>query len=146
VVPVGQLLNLRQNWKMFAPTPLRAYTWFVVEGRLRDGRKIDVWTGHPVTWEKPARWQPWINNYRWRAYMKYLTNEPQRSLRPYFATYVCGSWNERHPASEALEEVTLFSLDEPISLDGMAKEVRRTLLWQQVCERRNENAANAVSR
>jgi len=146
VATVGQLLNLRQNWRMFAPTPLRVHTWYVVEGKLRDGRSVDVWTGHPVTWEKPANSQPWINNIRWRAYMRYLTNEPQRSLRPHFANYVCRSWNERHQASEALEEVTLSNLDEPISLDGAAKEVQKTVLWQQVCEPRKESGANAVSR
>jgi predicted DCC family thiol-disulfide oxidoreductase YuxK len=146
VAAVGQLLNLRQNWRLFAPTPLRVHTWYVVEGRLRDGRSVDVWTGQPVTWEKPANPQPWINNIRWRAYMRYLTHERQRSLRPYFASYVCRSWNESHPASEGLEEVTVFSLDEPISLDGSPKEIRKTLLWQQVCELRKEGSANTVSR
>jgi len=145
VAPVGQFLNLRQNWKMFAPTPLRVYTWYVVEGRLRDGRNVDVWTGHPMTWEKPAGAQPWINNIRWRAYMRYLTNEPQRSLRPYFTNYVCRSWNKSHQASEALEEVTLFTLSEPISLDGSPKEIRKTLLWQQLCEPGQEGVTNTVS-
>ena len=146
VAPVGQLLNLRQNWRLFAPTPLRVYTWYVVEGRLRDGRSIDLWTGQPVTWEKPASPQPSINNVRWRPYMRYLTHERQRSLRPYFASYVCRSWNESHQASAALEEVTVFSLDEPISLDGSAKEIRKTLLWQQLCEPRKESGANTTSR
>ncbi len=141
VAPVGQLLNLRQNWRMFAPTPLRVHTWYVVEGRLRDGRSVDVWTGNPINWEKPAGPQPWINNIRWRAYMRYLTNEPQRSLRPYFASYVCRSWNESHHAGESLEGVTLYNLDEPISLDGSAKEIRKTLLWQQVCEQQKETGA-----
>jgi hypothetical protein len=146
VAPVGQFLNLRQNWRMFAPTPLRVHTWYVVEGRLRDGRSVDVWTGRPVVWEKPANPQPWINNIRWRAYMRYLTNEPQRSLRPYFASYVCRTWNERQETSEALEEVTLYNLDEPISLDGSTKEIQKTLLWQQVCEPRKANGATPVSR
>lgn len=146
VAPVGQLLNLRQNWKMFAPTPPRVYTWSVVEGKLRDGRKVDVWTGRPVTGEKPVGSQPWINNLRWRAYMRYLINERQRSLRPYFASYVCRSWNESHHASEALEEVTLYNLDEPISLDGSPREIRKTLLWQQLCEPRKESGANTTSR
>ena len=146
VAPVGQLLNLRQNWRLFAPTPLRVYTWYVVEGRLRDGRSIDLWTGQPVTFEKPANPQPSIKNVRWRPYMRYLTDERQRSLRPYFVSYVCRSWNESHQAGAVLEEVTVFSLDEPISLDGSSKEIRKTVLWQQVCEPRKESGANPVSR
>src|SRR6185436_272022 len=29
---IGQMLRIRQNWRMFAPSPLRNYEWYVVEG------------------------------------------------------------------------------------------------------------------
>lgn len=130
---IGQLLSIHQNWKMFAPSPLRNYTWYVVTGRLADGREVDLWNGDNISWERPGDPQPWVKNIRWRAYMRYLTNEKQRSLRPYFAAYVCRSWNNTHRAGEAVEELTFYKLDELISLDASAEEPRKTLLWQQHC-------------
>ncbi len=141
LAPVGQLLNIHQNWKMFAPSPLRAYTWYVVVGKLADGRELDLWSGDRVNWEKPTERPAWVKNYRWRAYMRYLANDKQRSLRPYFASYVCRYWNDRHPAGEAVEELTFYRLDERISLDGSPQQTQKKLLWQQICGKAREAEA-----
>lgn len=144
MAPFGQVLNIHQNWKMFAPSPIRIYSWYVVVGKLSDGREIDLWTGNTLSWEKPKPPIPWQGNYRWRTYMKYLGSEKQRSLRPYFGAYVCRKWNEDQSAGVAVQELTLYRLDERISLDGSPQEIQRTMLWQQSCVSTQEPEASGV--
>lgn len=133
IAPLGQLLNIHQNWKMFAPSPIRVYSWYVVVGKLSDGREIDLWTGNIVNWEKPKTPIPWQENYRWRTYMKYLGSDKQRSLRPYFSNYICRKWNEDDSSGVAVQDLTVYRLDERISLDGSPQEIQKTMLWQQSC-------------
>ncbi len=144
MAPVGQLLNIHQNWKMFAPSPIRVYSWYVVVGRLSDGREIDLWRGDTVSWEKPKVPIPWQQNYRWRTYMKYVGSEKQRSLRQYFGDYVCREWNEDHPGSAAVQELTLYRLDERISLDWSPQPIEKTVLWHQSCGSTQEPEATSV--
>jgi predicted DCC family thiol-disulfide oxidoreductase YuxK len=144
MAPLGQVLNIHQNWKMFAPSPIRVYSWYVVVGKLSDGREIDLWTGNTVSWEKPKTSLPWQENYRWRTYMKYLGSEKQRSLRPYFSDYVCRKWNEDYSSGEVVQGLTLYRLDQPISLDESAQEIQKTMLWQQSCVSAPRPEANTV--
>lgn len=132
LAPIRQLLSINQDWRLFAPSPLRVYAWYVVVGRLSDGREIDLWSGANVNLQKPTDRPPWVKNYRWRTYFRYLASDKQRSLRPYFARYVCRHWNDRHPG-EAVEELFFYKLDERINLDGSPQETQKTLLWQQAC-------------
>lgn len=142
MAPVGRLLNIHQNWKMFAPSPLKGYTWYVVVGKLADGKEVDLWNGSQVNWEKSTFPLAWVKNYRWRTYMRYVSNDKQRSLRPYFVRYVCRSWNERHPAGEAVKELTFYRVDEPISLDGSPQLPQTRLLLQQACNAKPEPGPN----
>jgi predicted DCC family thiol-disulfide oxidoreductase YuxK len=145
VTPMGQLLNIHQNWKMFAPSPLRTYTQYVVVGKLADGRELDLWTRGQVNLEKPEDGTAWVKNNRWRTYMRLIANDKQRSLRPYFASYVCRYWNARHSPEEAVRDLTFYKVDEPISLDAPPQQTQTTLLWQQPCGNQPEADASKNS-
>ena len=130
---MGQLLNIHQDWRMFAPSPRLVYTWYVINGQLADGREFDLWTGGPVSWGKSTERPAWVKDYRWRTYMRYIANDRQRLLRPYFAGYVCREWNKTHPSDNQVKGLTFYRLDEPIALDGSPQLTKTTLLLQQRC-------------
>jgi predicted DCC family thiol-disulfide oxidoreductase YuxK len=135
---IGQLLNIHQDWRMFAPSPRRVYTWYVVTGKHVDGREFDLWSGGTPRWDKSIEPPAWVKDYRWRTYMRYIANDRQRLLRPYFANYICREWDKKHGPGDAVMSLTFHRLDEPISLDGSPQETSTTLLLQHDCSQTGE--------
>jgi predicted DCC family thiol-disulfide oxidoreductase YuxK len=131
---IGQFFNIHQAWRMFAPSPPRASEWYVVVGKLRDGSEIDLFTHHRVSWDKPENIVPWMKKNGWREYLRHLGGERYPALRPYFARYVCYSWNKAHDDGQRVDEVTVYKLEEPIQLTGPAKEASKSKLMQQPCQ------------
>lgn len=52
---IGRLFHVDQRWNMFAPKPLMDDGWYVIDGELMDGTKVDVISGTigEVSFEKP---------------------------------------------------------------------------------------------
>jgi hypothetical protein len=102
-----QLLRLGQVWMMFSPHPPLSTPWNVVEGRLADGRRVDLLWGRPVPprFEEPERPQDYYPSGRWeRIFANASTSEyayPYRSL----ASYYCRSW----PAEDRLAVVSFYA-------------------------------------
>ena len=102
---MGLELRLDQRWAMFAPNPLKDDGWFVLEARLKDNTKIDLWTEQPVTFARPRWVAGKFPNYRWFKFMEnFLAYEKgdegfHRCMGPYFFR----QWNERHPGNEIIE-------------------------------------------
>lgn len=111
-----QLLRLGQVWSMFSPHPPRATPWNVVEGRLADGRRVDLLWGRPVppSFDEPRRPQDYYPSGRWeRIFANAATSEyanPYRSL----ASYYCRSW----PAEDRLVTVTVYARRRDTRLGG----------------------------
>jgi hypothetical protein len=98
VNPIGCTLGLDQMWNMFAPFPLKEDGWWVIQGELKDGSRVDVWKGGaPVCWQKPDLVSETYKNERWRKYMLNLWYTINAAHRPLFAQYLCRQWNARHP-------------------------------------------------
>jgi len=102
---LGLQLRLDQRWAMFSPNPLKDDGWFVIEARLENGSVIDLWTGKPISFERP-RWPAHkFPNYRWFKFMEnFLAYEAadagfHRCMGPYFFR----AWNERHPRNQIIE-------------------------------------------
>ena len=52
--PIGQILGLEQRWAMFAPSPLKNDGWYVIPGKLKNGKEVDLFrNGKEITWAKP---------------------------------------------------------------------------------------------
>jgi hypothetical protein len=119
-------LGLDQSWGVFAPQPGTQDGWYVIVGKLKDGREVNLFTGgRPLTevdinkepsWDKPAVISAMYVNTRWR---KYFTNlylreknpqlpDPFLQLRPYFADYLCREWDALHPGNEGLAVIELY--------------------------------------
>ncbi|NEP42847.1 MAG: hypothetical protein F6K35_27925 [Okeania sp. SIO2H7] len=60
------ILRLDQRWGMFAPYPSREDGWYVIPGKLKNGKKIDLFkNGQPVIWDKPLLVSSTYPNLRW---------------------------------------------------------------------------------
>jgi len=104
---VSDLTGLNQLWNMFAPFPAKDDGWYVIPGRLKDGRVVDLFRGGgPVEFGKPAHAALEFKNHRWRKYMELLRK--REPLQPLYASYLCREWNRSHSGGEALGELEII--------------------------------------
>ena len=91
VTPLVSLFNLRQYWSMFAPYPYSSDNWHVMPALARDGRKIDLLSGLPLSLDPPRDGPDRYGGYRWR---KVIFRSLQRDQVERVFGYFCrtGSW------------------------------------------------------
>ena len=130
---IGQMLRIHQHWRMFAPSPLRNYQWYLIEGRLRDGQEICIVNGVLFSCQQPGNNIPSLKNYRWRTYWRYVGSDSAKELRPYLARYICDSWNSSYSGGKVLDELAIFKLQQPLRLDGSTEQPEKTQLWKDQC-------------
>ena len=66
VSPLISALNLKQFWSMFAPYPYYMDMWHVMPALARDGSRLDLLSGAPVSLEPPRDGPARYGGYRWR--------------------------------------------------------------------------------
>ncbi len=126
---LGFNLGLDQMWGMYAPCPLREDGWYVVEGTLADGTRVDVLRGGgPVRWEKPELVSESYKNERWRKYMLNLWSAENADHRPYYAAYLFREWNGRHAGKERLEGLEVYFMLERTLPDYQVPKPEKILL------------------
>lgn len=130
---IGQMLRIHQKWRMFAPSPLRVFEWYLVEGKLRDGQELCVVNGVFIDCPHPGNNIPLLENYRWRTYWRYVGSDSEKQLRPYLARYICDSWSHSHAGPKALDELTIYKLRQPLRLGGPQDQPERVELWKGRC-------------
>lgn len=99
---VARGFGLTQTWGMFAPRPNVNYVLPVIEGRLADGRAVDVYgrrMGAPS-----YGWPPYparaLNSSYWTGYFDVVALRLKRTRATAladYARYACRDWNEQHP-------------------------------------------------
>src|SRR5262249_31522973 len=115
-----------QSWGVFAPQPGTQDGWYVIVGKLKDGREVNLFTGgRPLDeveiykepgWEKPAHVSGMYENTRWRKFLINLyirsrdprLTDPFLKLRDYFADYLCREWDARHAGGEGLAVIEMY--------------------------------------
>jgi predicted DCC family thiol-disulfide oxidoreductase YuxK len=130
---IGQMLRIHQRWRMFAPSPLRVYEWYLVEGRLLDGEEVCFVNGVLSNCQQSGNNIPSLKSYRWRTYWRYVGSESAKELRPYLARYICNSWNSSHSGGKVLDELAIFKLRQAIRLDGGKEQPEKIQLWKDQC-------------
>jgi hypothetical protein len=89
--------GLEQNWSLFAPQPGRYVGWHVLVGVRSDGSQINLYTGQPVNWEKPAYLTSTYANARWRRLIMNLIHPEQYPyLLPGFLRYFYKDYQKRY--------------------------------------------------
>lgn len=111
--PLGRVTTLAQDWDMFAPYPWSDDGWFVIVGKLIDGREVDVFRGGaPVSWEKPEWVVDDYPSQRWRKYHMNLSRDSYAGLRRPYAEYLKWKWNRTHDDGEQLTGLTIYFMRE----------------------------------
>jgi len=133
---LSRVTRLDQSWSIFAPAPPRDDGWHVIEGRLKDGKTIDMLNGDDsVSWEKPSRQQrnAWYPNMQWRTYFINLNRAVGKSLYPLYGKYLCRDWNATHKGSEQLESVDIYFMSERTVPPGETQTLEKTNPLNQSC-------------
>lgn len=129
---IAATFGLDQTWDMFAPCPLKDSGWYVVEGRLKDGSRVDLLrNGAPVNWDKPALASATFKNDRWRKYLVNLWAKTNVAHRPLYARYLLREWNSRNSGGRELECVEVYFMLERTRPDYQATAPQRLLLWRE---------------
>jgi predicted DCC family thiol-disulfide oxidoreductase YuxK len=133
---IGLTLAIDQKWDMFAPNPLTYDGWYVVDGRLRDGRQVNVI--HPdqrVSFEPPVSIADQYPNERWRKYLMNLSLPENTEHRLYYGRYLCRTWNDgRAPQdAHALVSFDIYFMAHQNSIDHPPVGFSRDLLWHHEC-------------
>jgi hypothetical protein len=133
---IGLILAVDQRWDMFAPNPLTYDGWYVIEGKLRDGARVNVLhPQNPVTYEKPASIADQYKDERWRKYLMNLSLSQYENYRLYYGRYLCRSWNTgRWPKdSGALSSFDIYFMGRQNSIADPNKPYSKDLLWHHEC-------------
>jgi hypothetical protein len=162
-INLATTLGLEQSWGVFAPKPGTQDGWFVIVGKLKNGREVNLFTGgrpldgvkigEETSWDKPALVSAMYVNTRWRKYLINLyirSKNPQRpddfaQLRPYFADYLCREWNARHAGHEGLAVLEMyFMAKENVPPDVPPPVPTKDLLLRWDCVHRQPAADQGV--
>jgi len=127
------MVRLEQYWGMFAPFPNKEDGWYVFEGILRNGSKVDVFTGREIRFEKPGSPYEFYPNERWRRYLINIGTRDLRDLRRPFAAYLCRTWNGSHSGSTHLDRGSVLFMQEVTPPPGEHGEVQKLNLNDYVC-------------
>lgn len=99
VRPFGQTLMLAQEFKMFDTPPALDY-WFMYEGQLRNGHKVELFTGQPLPEGKPTDLYSRYRDHRWRRLHVNFLHSDYELLREPLTDYLVTKWNESHDEDE----------------------------------------------
>jgi hypothetical protein len=132
---IGSILRIDQKWNMFAPYPLRTDGWYVMDGELRSGQKVDVLRGTEgqVSFEKPEVVSRMFKNARWRKFIMSLYEKKKKNHRLYYGKYLCRSWNETAADDDKLSKFQIYFMKEKNVLPGVESKVEKTMIWQHDC-------------
>ncbi len=126
---IGELTGLRQYWSMFSPKPMRDDGWYVFTGRKMNGDVIDLRTGKPVTWHKPARVSATYKNQRWRKYLMNLRRKKHAGHRKLYVPWVVRQWNRRHSGADRVVAMQMVYVKETTTAKG-TEPAQKLVLWE----------------
>ncbi len=132
--PLGTTLGLDQEWRMFAPVPMRLDGWFVFDGEFADDGAVDPFTGRDVAWTRPLLVSAEYRNTRWRKYLLEQCDDGLAPLRGYLRAWLCRSWNVAHPERPLASVQQYFLVDEILPGIGPG-EPERVDLGRSPCPR-----------
>ncbi len=139
------LLGLDQRWNMFSK-PIIADGWFVLPGRLQDGRPVSLrqfqpeWWGPrwdttlTPEWDKPASVLESVPRDRWRKLMMNMyAGHWGNTLKSNYSGYICRTWNHNRPNSDQLDAFHIYFVREDRLPSFENAEPRKVPLWKHEC-------------
>lgn len=89
---VAKVLGLNQYWGLFAPEPGRRGGWFVFEGFLSDGSRVDLTTGGALDWREPKS-SSIYKTQRIKRWNVALSMDDYKQIRAYHARFLLRQWD-----------------------------------------------------
>lgn len=132
--PLILAVRLDQRWGMFAPVPLTADGWFVVPATLVNGDKVDLLTGDPIDFAKPALVSEHYIDQRWRKWMENLTWMGKDNMLAY-GRYMVRWWNQQQTDPQRCVSTFHVVFVREDTTDRGIQPPRKMVLW-------NHNAIN----
>ncbi|GFE70535.1 DCC1-like thiol-disulfide oxidoreductase family protein [Chroococcus sp. FPU101] len=132
--PLARVTRLDQAWSIFAPNPPRDDGWYIAEATLKDGSKVDLFrNGNSVSWDKPTMSErdQLYPNMQWRSYFISLYRATGKPLYPYLGDYFYRQWNQKHPPSKQIENLTIYFMDERTAPPNQKQTVTKKEIWTQ---------------
>ena len=131
---VGHILRFDQIWNPFSPSPPKASEWYVIAGKLKDGKVLDLLRNGSNPSMEPTTEH--FANYRWRKYFEIVGKPTNLERLRDYARYACRDWNRRHDAREQVIELEInWLIMHTLPNSGIAKpEIVRLL--EHTCDER----------
>jgi hypothetical protein len=131
----GHWLRINQRWLMFTPDGPRFDGWFVIPGRLADGRQVDLSPHGPeLTWRKPERISADNKPYRYSVFMWQMADpRTNHVLRRRWSELTCRSWNATHPPGERLLGLEMHFMYEETLPPGLGVRIEPQFLHAHTC-------------
>eukprot|EP01113_Clastostelium_recurvatum_P040962 TRINITY_DN6445_c0_g1_i7.p1 TRINITY_DN6445_c0_g1~~TRINITY_DN6445_c0_g1_i7.p1 ORF type:complete len:387 (-),score=39.89 TRINITY_DN6445_c0_g1_i7:611-1771(-) len=130
-------LRLDQWWGTWAPFPPKDNGWFVVAGKLQNGREVDVWRhGQGLTTDKPPDLASSYRNIRWRQYMMHVYTSQQSRVRASLGRYFCREWNWYGPGAAdkfRLKSFKIVFFRETTLPNNKMRGPEPLILWDHTC-------------
>ncbi len=111
VVWVGEKVQIDQHFQMFGHPP-DFNPWFVYEGRLKNGSKVDLFfPSHELNYAEPRNAAGRFPNHFWRKFHRNLTIKDFDQFRKPLLDFVVVDWNANHsPAEQVVSAKLICSL------------------------------------
>jgi hypothetical protein len=128
-------LALQQSWDMFAPRPMVEDGWYVIPGRLENGKAVDVYkrAESPVSWQRPPLIIDTYRNDRWQCYLWALSDKDFEPYLLFYGKYLCRSWNRDRREGSRLKDFEIYLMSMPVVRGSSERPVTRELLWKHSC-------------
>ncbi|TSC87286.1 MAG: Vitamin K-dependent gamma-carboxylase [Parcubacteria group bacterium Gr01-1014_8] len=131
----AKVLRIDQRWNLFAPNPNRNDGWLVAVATLNNGEQVDLFRGGtPVSFSKPEKVFSIYPSPRWRRYVLHLRSQENARYRPYYAQYLCNSWDQQHDIAMRADNIELIYMLEWTPAPGSPSPTPRPVsLLKQEC-------------
>lgn len=128
------IFRLDQKWNMFAPYPTTEDGFYVIPGSLRDGSSVDLYTGGPVSYEKPAHMAWTYKDQRWQKYLMNLWLQSFEAYRLGYGQYICRQWNQENPFEKQVVDFSILYVLEETDMNTLKEgPLRPITIWQHSC-------------
>lgn len=130
---IGWTMRLDQKFNMFAPVPLTEDGWYVMPGKLADGDTIDIYTGKPLTYQKPTLVSETYKDQRWQKYLMNLWLRDYNAYRSAYGKYLCRQWNSTHSGGAVLQSFDIIFMLEKTGPRHTTFPIEPTTIWSHKC-------------
>jgi len=136
VAPVNAIVEanlsftkIQQRWGLFIFGEKPMDGWFVVEGTLPDGSKVDLLRDMaPVDWSKPPMSGPRRLSGIWRTYLNRQEKGEGRNLGR-FTAWLNHRFQRERGDGQTLSNIQVVFMAEPAPVSGRDVVARKVILW-----------------